>query len=222
MPPDSPVIFSQGTAALDCMSGVPNEGRCCQQLDDSEGELVHRFAERLAALAQRHISQRLRHKVEPEDITQSVFRTFFRRRRKGEFEVHDWNRVWGLLVRLAICKCRNRAIYLQAQRRDVRKEFSLDSQEEHDSTGQFQLQGTRTYPDEEAAAAEVLETFFEKLDADDQTILAKHLAGCCSPTISVQVGCSEQTVRRRMQQMERQLRIRLAAIGSPAVEVVTN
>jgi RNA polymerase sigma factor (sigma-70 family) len=173
---------------------------------DQEAELVRRFSAQLVMVAQRNLGRYLRHKVEPEDITQSVFRTFFRRQRLGEFELRNWSGTWGLLVRLAICKCRNRVTFLKAQCRDIRKECSLDFLKGEINAPLHEPQDTQPFPDEQTEVGEVLEQFFEGLSEDDRSILAGHLAGYRSPAISVQVGSSEQTVRRRLQQMERKLR----------------
>src|ERR1700722_4305434 len=47
---------------------------------EAAGALFHRFAQRLIALARQRLEPRLRSKVDPEDILQSVFKSFFRRR----------------------------------------------------------------------------------------------------------------------------------------------
>ena len=46
---------------------------------DSEAatEIFHRFAARLIALARTRLDSRVRQKVDPEDVVQSVFRSFF-------------------------------------------------------------------------------------------------------------------------------------------------
>lgn len=188
----------------------------------SETEFVNRFAAQLVVVADRQLSRYLRHKVEPEDISQSVFRTFFRRHRQGEFEFQNWNSAWGLLVRLAICKCRNRVTFLQAQCRDVRRELSLDSQPQSAEAVIFEPVDGQPFPDEQATVTEVVESFLQGLSVDDQSILTGHLAGYHSPKISVLVGCSEQTVRRRLQQMEFKLRNRLKLCESAELECAAN
>lgn len=189
---------------------------------ETEAELVRRFATQLAVVAQRNLGPYLRHKIEPEDITQSVFRTFFRRQRLGEFEFENWSGVWGLLVRLAVCKCRNRVTYLQAQRRDIRREYSLGVYERDNVNSAFELRDIRPFPDEQALVSEEFDRFLAELNDVDRAILAGHLAGYRSLAISVQVGSSEQTVRRRLLQMERKLRARLSLIESADRVCVTN
>lgn len=184
-----------------------------------ETEFVHRFAARLALVAERNLTPYLRHKVEPEDITQSMFRTFFRRQRLGELEIRNWNGVWGVAGAVGDLEMPESSHVLQAQRRDFRREHAFDSQEPTEGTEPFEPHDVQPHPDEQASIAEVLDLFFAELE-DDRTILAGHLAGDHSPTISVQVGSSEQTVRRRLQQMERRLCHRLQLLESAERERV--
>src|SRR5207244_13422111 len=67
-------------------------------------ELFDSYVERLMALARRRISQRLASRVDPEDIVQSVFRTFFGRVKAGEFHFEDQDDLCKLLVRITINK----------------------------------------------------------------------------------------------------------------------
>src|SRR5437588_2466657 len=55
----------------------------------STRELYDRFAERLLALARRRLSPRLASRADPEDIGQSVFRTFFGWLKDGRLHVED-------------------------------------------------------------------------------------------------------------------------------------
>lgn len=201
-------------SSLRATGSATSESDARPESERSNAEFFHRFAKRLATVAQRHISLRLRHKIEPEELTQSVFRTFYRRLGLGTLEAKDSDKVWGLLVRLVLCKLRNRVVFFQAQRRDVRAERSLDQPDDLGLIGRSRLAGNETAPDEQAAVNEVFEEFLRELNPDDETIFVAHLAGYRSPAISVQVGSSEQTVRRRLQQMERKLRDRLTVVDA--------
>src|SRR5580692_9332213 len=67
--------------------------------------IFRRFVDQLAAKAHRHLSPTLRRKVDAEDIIQSVYRTFFKRVRQGEFQLDHWGSLWGLLTRITVRKC---------------------------------------------------------------------------------------------------------------------
>ena len=56
---------------------------------DAARRIVDRYIDRLLPLARRHLSQRLASRIDPEDIVQSVFRTFFSRLKEGQFVFHD-------------------------------------------------------------------------------------------------------------------------------------
>src|ERR1051326_9470242 len=73
----------------------------CRQGDNKAAQLLFdRYVERLHALARRRISQRLSSRVDPEDIVQSVFRTFFGRLKEGQFKIDDQDDLCRLLVRI--------------------------------------------------------------------------------------------------------------------------
>ena len=57
--------------------------------EDAARQLFDRYAEQLVALARRRISQRLASRIDPEDIVQSVFRTFFHRAKQGQFHLEE-------------------------------------------------------------------------------------------------------------------------------------
>src|SRR5690242_10313489 len=91
--------------------------------DPAAGALLwQRYAERLIALARQHLDQRLRGKVDPEDVEQSVLRSFFRGHAEGRWDITDENSLWHLLVRITLRKCHRRLEQFLAARRDVRRE----------------------------------------------------------------------------------------------------
>lgn len=66
-------------------------GRLRAGEDDAAREVFRRFGRRLLALARRQFEHRLAHKIDPEGVVQSAFRSFFFRHRAGKFEVGNWN-----------------------------------------------------------------------------------------------------------------------------------
>src|SRR3954469_24505435 len=67
-------------------------------------ELFDKYCERLMRLARRRIGQRMTSRVDPEDVIQSAFRTFFVRVRNDEFKFEGENDLFKLLVRLTVHK----------------------------------------------------------------------------------------------------------------------
>ena len=88
------------------MDAEPSSQILLEQLRAGDGRaadaIFHRFARRLVGMARGRLDGRLRQKVDPEDVVQSVFRSFFDRSARGEFDFANWEAVWGLLVLLTV------------------------------------------------------------------------------------------------------------------------
>jgi ECF sigma factor len=61
--------------------------------DEAAAVIFQRFVNQLAAHAHRHLAPAVRRQTDPEDVVQSVYRTFFRRARKGQFRLDHWGRL---------------------------------------------------------------------------------------------------------------------------------
>jgi RNA polymerase sigma-70 factor (ECF subfamily) len=81
--------------------------------------LYFRYAPRLLALAQARCSPGLAHRLDSEDIVQSVFRRFFRRAKSGSYEVPVGAELWKLLLVIALNKIRAAEEHHRAGKRDV-------------------------------------------------------------------------------------------------------
>jgi RNA polymerase sigma-70 factor (ECF subfamily) len=88
--------------------------------EDAATQLYVRYAERLRALAAAQCSSALARRVEPDDIVQSVFRTFFRRVMRGGYNVPAGGELWNLFLVIALNKIRSLATFHLAAKRDVR------------------------------------------------------------------------------------------------------
>lgn len=86
---------------------------------DAATLLYYRYAEQLLSLASARLGADLSPRVDAEDVVQSVFRTFFRRVARGEYEVPDGDDLWKLLLVMALNKIRSAGTHHRAARRDV-------------------------------------------------------------------------------------------------------
>jgi RNA polymerase sigma-70 factor (ECF subfamily) len=173
--------------------------------DDSAAErlVFHRYASQLVALARDRLGDRLAGKEDPEDVIQSVFRSFFTRARGGQFELPTWNSVWALLVAITVRKCANRLAHYRAARRNVGREVGPADE----GVG---LDRAPT-PDEAAALTETLDAVLKGLTDRDRQILGYHLLGDEPAAIAAEVGRSERTVRRVLELIRLRLERMLAA-----------
>ena len=87
---------------------------------DAATELYLRYAERLRALAANKCAPDLAPRLDPDDIVQSVFRTFFRRAAGGQYDVPEGEDLWKLFMIIALHKVSSAAEFHRAAKRDVR------------------------------------------------------------------------------------------------------
>ncbi|QDS97668.1 RNA polymerase sigma factor [Adhaeretor mobilis] len=87
--------------------------------EDAATSLYVKYAKRLEALARKQTNDQFAARFDPEDVVQSVFRTFFRRAVKSGYQVPAGEELWQLLLVLALNKIRTLATFHHAQKRDV-------------------------------------------------------------------------------------------------------
>ncbi|MCA9140477.1 MAG: hypothetical protein KDB00_27085, partial [Planctomycetales bacterium] len=80
------------------------------------------YGERLRRIAGRRLPEKLRRRIEPEDIVQSACRSFFRRVQSRKLELTDHDMLWPLLCAITINKVRQQIRFHCRQRRDPRRE----------------------------------------------------------------------------------------------------
>src|SRR5262245_18011026 len=90
-------------------------------------ELFDKYCERLMKLARRRIGQRMASRIDPEDVLQSAFRTFFNRVRNDEFEFHQEDDLFKLLVRLTVHKTLRQIAFHRAGKRNPELEAAQGS-----------------------------------------------------------------------------------------------
>jgi RNA polymerase sigma-70 factor (ECF subfamily) len=167
-------------------------------------EVFQRFVDKLVRLAQRRIGALMRRRVDPEDVVQSAYKSFFLRYGAGKLEVHNWSSLWGLLTTITLRKCLDRIEYHRAARRDPKRE-------EAGSEPWWETVAREPTPDEAAVLAETVEQLFRDLREDERPMLQMSLQGFSSPEISQELGVSERTVRRLRERVRKRLeRMQLA------------
>jgi RNA polymerase sigma-70 factor (ECF subfamily) len=180
-------------------------GRLRSGEDEAAREVFVRFAARLAGLARRHLDARLAVKVDPEDVVQSAYKSFFVRQREGELDVGTWDGLWGLLTMITLRKCADRAAYYHTEKRDVAREVPGGSDDSAPAPVELAL-NREPLPDEAAALAETVEALFRTLDdPDERAILELSLQGHTAIEISAQLGRAERSVRRLREHIRKRL-----------------
>jgi RNA polymerase sigma-70 factor (ECF subfamily) len=171
---------------------------------DAAQEIFRRFARRLIGLARLRLDARLQQKVDPEDVVQSVFRSFFVRHAGGEFDLHGWDSLWSLLTVITLRKCGHKLEYFHAACRDVRRE-TAPATEQEDSLQSWQGIAREPTPDEAAQLADTVAQLIAALAAEDRSLVELALQGHTAAEISAQCGVAERTVYRRLERIKSRL-----------------
>lgn len=173
--------------------------------DQTAADEIHRrYTRRLWALAERQLGERLQRRLGPEDIVQSVFRTFFRHAAQGEYPIDQSGSLWHLLVTITMNKVRREAKHHCAAKRDVGAEIYPD----HASDIPYTVaQGPS--PEDAVALVDELERVVAGLAPPELEVVRLCFEGHSAPEIASRVGCSRWTVRRVLDRVGVRLRKRL-------------
>lgn len=192
-------------------AGSVNELMSRLQAGDPEAAeaMFARFARRLISLARDKLDQRIRQKVDPEDVMQSVFRSFFRRQANDEYDVSSWDSLWYLLAKIAMCKCGHQIEHWRRAKRDVKREETgrLSGEE---SGIWCQIVSREPTPSEALALTETLEQVMRGLDDHQRQIIELRLLGKEVAEISAAVGFTRRTVQRALKLVGERLTSMLA------------
>lgn len=173
--------------------------------DGAARVVFERFATRLVGLARKSLDGRLLQKVDPEDVVQSAYKSFFLGQREGGWEFGGWDGLWGMLTLITLRKCAHRAEYFRAEKRDVRRELPPATDSVGGGVDSFALDRD-PQPEEAALLVETVEGLFRAItDEDERAILELSLQGFSAAEIVEQTGRAERSVRRLRERMRKRL-----------------
>lgn len=161
--------------------------------EDAATALYEQYFGKLMHIVTGHLTQSYKKQVDPEDVLQSAFGTVFRRISKGEFSFESDGDVWKLLVTIALNKLRHRVRYLNADRRDIRRELRAEA----DFDGVLAAQLSESPGISEAAEfAELVREIFEFLPEQERTLLQLRMEGYGQQEIADRLNVTDRTIRR--------------------------
>jgi RNA polymerase sigma-70 factor (ECF subfamily) len=170
--------------------------------NDAAAQVFNRYAERLLALARKQLDPLVLQKVDPEDVVQSVFRSFFAHNRSGRFgEFGSWDNLWGMLVVLTQRKCGRRMDYFHAACRDVDREVQAELAVRDGSCSDVGVQDDEPTPAEAAMLTDTVERLMRCLEGRQREVLTLSLQGYGPAEISGQLGCTERSVYRVLERV---------------------
>lgn len=170
---------------------------------DAATEIYTRYANRLLGVAQRNTPADLRTRFDPEDVVQSVFRTFFRRAEAGAYSVPEGDDLWKLFLVISLNKIRRLGNFHRSAKRDVTKTtFVAESAEG---------------PQEAQDSVRLLELTIEELLAQcpehARQMIRLRIEGCEVAEIATRTARSKRSVERVLQQFRQLLTKELGTVA---------
>jgi RNA polymerase sigma-70 factor (ECF subfamily) len=168
-------------------------------------EFWRQFGPVLHRIADKNLGERWRRRFGPEDVAQSVCRTFFRRARGGQLRLSDGESLWALLCAITLNKIREKVRFHSRQKRSLDKEaHALPSPDESTASG-FALFAPDPTPAQAAEFADQLEQLLSVLGEEERQILDLKLQDCTNEEVAQRLGKSERTVRRILKHVQARL-----------------
>ena len=185
------------------ISDMPSDDVSLASGTDPRAAFEH-FSRRLIGLARGHLHGQLQHKVDPEDVVQSAYKSFLVRYGDAARAAEGWEELWGLLTLITIRKCADRARYYQADCRDLHREAGAERSPDSTAAG-LEAVGREPTPDEADVLAETVTGLLRQLNGDERTIVELSLQGYSTQEISEQTGRAERSVRRLRERVRKHL-----------------
>lgn len=164
---------------------------------DAATHLYVRYANRLQALTRQQTNPAFASRFDPEDVVQSVFRTFFRRVSEGMYDVPPGEELWNLLLVLALNKIRTLGKHHQAQKRSIRSTCSMD-----------EVDVTKSDADEDNSYRVlrlVIDEMLSGMPSIKREIIQLRIQGYQVQDIAEKTGRAKRTIERILQQFKQRL-----------------
>ena len=180
---------------------------------DAAEAIFDRYVARLIALARSRLSARLSRRVDPEDVVQSAFRSFFRRAGAGDYDLSDPGDLWRLLTVITLNKLRRKAEYHSADKRNYAAE--RNPRVNDDGQDLFEAVSGGPSPQAELEVAEEIAVVTEGFSDEHVRMIELRLQGHKLEEIAEDLAVSERTVRRVLDRFRSRLEQRLAVLDPP-------
>ena len=163
--------------------------------------IFHRYLQRLTKLARSRLTPKIAQRVDSEDIVMSAYRSFFVGARADRFRISESGQLWALLTKITLRKIYRAAEFHSADKRstEVETHFSDDR-----SVNAWAVDREPS-PEEVVAISDELSVLLGSLATRQRRIVELRLQGHFVQDIATELNISERTVRRALQEIERNL-----------------
>ncbi len=176
-------------------------------------QIFERYSHRTWKLAENLIAQRLKPRFDGDDVVQSVFRTFLRHSRDGNYQVGPAESLWKLLSATTRNKIAERVAFHMAQRRAVGREQSSAAGAD-DSTADQLFAAIEPCVDDALALVDEVTSALSGFDPWAKQMFEHCLDGHSTFEIAKLMDCSRWSVRRTLDAIGRVIESRLKGTQS--------
>jgi RNA polymerase sigma-70 factor (ECF subfamily) len=167
-------------------------------------ELYQRYAEQLIALTYRRLPGKLALRVDPEDVVQSVYRSFFAAAREGRYVLQQSGDLWRLLLTITVHKVQNRLKHHLADKRDALRDVSVDGSASVHGLPMHVL-AREPSPEEAVMLSDLLEQVLTPFTQSQRRMIELKLQGYPLEEIATEVGTCRRTVCRALERFKDEL-----------------
>jgi RNA polymerase sigma-70 factor (ECF subfamily) len=171
---------------------------------EAAAAVYDRYSRRLIGLARQALAGRVRNVVDPDDVAQSVFRTFFRRAADDQFDLTGEGALWALLAEMTLRRCGRWNRHFAARKRDAAREVPLASGDDSSAPGLRDEHAPS--PQDAAVLLDLLEQLYRGMGAAERQVCEMRLQGHEVAEIAARVGCSQASVFRKLQLVRERMR----------------
>jgi RNA polymerase sigma factor (sigma-70 family) len=167
-------------------------------------ELFNRYASALILFVRGRLSSKLGRRLDPEDVVQSAYRSFFGGARNGRYNLDRGGDLWQLLVAITLHKLQKQVKRNRCQKRTIDREESVGP-----AGGLLGIPpdalAQEPSPIEAAALADEVELLMRGLEPRHRCTLEMRLQGYTLEEIAAATGSGLRTVCRVLERIKEQL-----------------
>jgi RNA polymerase sigma-70 factor (ECF subfamily) len=167
-------------------------------------DLFQRYAGQLISLARSQLTGKLANRVDPEDVVQSVYRSFFADARDDRFRFERGGDLWQLLVTITFHKLHDHIKWHRRGKRAVEREFHFGSEDSLLGL-HAHVRSHEPSPLEAVALVEQLEELMRLLRPLSRRILELRLQGYNLEEIAQATQRSQRSVIRVLNEVKSHL-----------------
>jgi len=160
--------------------------------EDAARELTQRYEKVIRRVVRIQLRDvRLRQVIDSMDICQSVLASFFVRTALGQYELNTPEQLISLLTTITRNKLANQVHKWHAQRRDIRKNTTLDGEG-------ITLIDRASDPGDQVSAREILQKVCDRLDPSERYLAEERSIGRSWPDLAEELGGTDVALRKKL------------------------